>query len=374
MRRRAIEILGHLGSLGPGNSVMTALDAVLADNTAAVAVRCSAAEAIGRLEFPANANVPVADLSKKLGTVAAYACRDEIKRVEDQEAKEGREQGSGGPGGGMPGGMYPGGMSGGMYPGAMPGYGESGMYGGMPGGASPGSATGQFDPLGYRIGLTRRQVKYRMLLVKRGLLGPGAVTPAAAKSGPTKPVPPKPEKTEPAKPDATPPGPGQAVPGQAAPTPTGVFALAKGNDVAYLVKLIKGIDDIMAVVEGTSFKDMTALITELRGKVQKFENDCGIVVALAGEEPEAIVDQGLLENPLGIPEGIPTAPPAAGASKPATPPAKGPAQPPAKTPTEPQPATAPAEKPPAAAPASKPEPGPSAPGPAKAPPSPAPAT
>ena len=46
-----------------------------------------------------------------------------------------------------------------------------------------GTPAPKFNPLGYRILLTRRRIAHEMLLVKRGLLGPDATlktSPAAA--------------------------------------------------------------------------------------------------------------------------------------------------------------------------------------------------
>ena len=63
-----------------------------------MSLRCSAAEALGRLKVPANANLAVPDTAKKLATVAAFACHKELQRVEDQETREAKDklQGAGG--------------------------------------------------------------------------------------------------------------------------------------------------------------------------------------------------------------------------------------------------------------------------------------
>lgn len=369
MRRRAVEVLGTLGSPGQNNSVVTALDGVLTDINSAVSLRCAAAEALGRLRLPANANLAVADTAKKLASVAVFACKKEAQRVEDQEAREAKDKlqsmpgagyAMGGYGGYMDGGygsMMPGAMPGmmpdttmpgdmaGMMPGAMPGM----MPGyGMPGyGAPAGQPAKKFNPLGYRILLTRRRIAHEMLLVKRGLLGPDATLKAA---------------------------PAAAAPktGSAAPPKAGLAALAKAADQAAIDDAVAGIDAIIGVVEQSSFNEMKSLIAELRGKVRQMEDKCGIVVEL----PQAIVPgagpEGLPANTLELPPEIP------GLDLPAMPgqaPAEGPAEKaPAVQGAAGKPAAAPpAGKPAAGSPAAKP---PTAPGPGKPPaagPGPAPA-
>jgi uncharacterized protein (UPF0147 family) len=129
MQRRAADVLGMLGSVGQGNRVVTALEQIVADDTLDVKLRCSAADALGQLNYPANPNINAADIAKRLGAVAVLACHEEIQRVEDQiardEARKKRPPG----GGGMP---YGGDMYGGdMYGGGEEMYGGSDMYGGM---------------------------------------------------------------------------------------------------------------------------------------------------------------------------------------------------------------------------------------------------
>jgi len=297
MRRRAVEVLGALGSPGQNNSVVTALDGVLADINTAVSLRCAAAEALGRLRLPANTNLAVADAAKKLASVAVFACKKEAQRVEDQEAREAKDKlqsmggagyaMSGGYGGGygamMPGAMpdttMPGDMAG-MMPGAMPGM----MPGyGMPGyGAPAGQPAKKFNPLGYRILLTRRRLAYEMLQVKRGLLGPDATlkpAPAAAapKTGSTASAPPK----------------------------AGLAALAKAADQAAIDNAVAGIDAIIGVVEQSSFNEMKPLIAELRGKVRQLEDTCGIVVELPQEIVPGAGPEGLPANTLELPPEIP---------------------------------------------------------------------
>jgi hypothetical protein len=194
----------------------------------------------------------------------------------------------------------------------MGGYGEEmGDYGGMMGGY--GTPAARFNPLGYRIVMTRRRIKSQLLLVKEGLVGPGG--PLGADKG--------------------------------------VLARASdGEQKDYVNKAIKGIDDIIAIIDANEETEMQPMIEKLSGGVQLLENNCEVVVTLPGEEGE-MLDEGLL-NPLGLPDGMsgPDAP--ADAASPAAPTAPGPG--PAATPPAgaapaagPGPAAAPAAGEPAAA-------------------------
>ncbi len=328
MRRRAVEVLGALGSTGQNNSVVTALDGVLTDIDTAVSLRCAAVEALGRLRFPANANIAVADTAKKLASVAVFACKKEAQRVEDQEALEAKDklQAAGAAGYPMAGGYggYMDAGSGGMMP-EMPSMMPSmmpEMPGMMPGyGTPPGTTAKKFNPLGYRVLLTRRRLAYEMLLVKRGLLGPNApLKPAVA-----------PAKT---LPTAPPP-----------PSKAGLSALAKAAaDQTLIEEAASGIDAIIAVLEDSSFNEIKPLVAELRGKVRQMEDKCGIVVELPQEAAPGAGQEGLPANVLELPPDIP------GLDLPAMP-----GQMPAEEPAE----KAPAGKPAAPAPETKP---PAAPG------------
>ena len=287
MRRRAVEILGYLGSPGPNDRVLTALDGILADNKAPVPLRCSAAEAFGRLQFPANAKLAVAELSKKLATVAVLACQKELQRVEDQEAEEakaaltqpGAMGGSYGMDYGTGGGYMESGYMGsesmdpgyGMMPEMTPGYGTMPGYG-MP----SGMPAAKFNPLGYRILLTRRRIAHQLLSVKRGLLGPEATLKAGAPSGP------------------------------APTTKSGLAALVKaGADQTALDNAVSGIDAIIREVEKSTFNEMKPLTVELRAKVRQLEDKCGIVVELPEESVPGATPDSLLSNPLELPADIP---------------------------------------------------------------------
>jgi hypothetical protein len=320
LRRRAVEILGHLGSPGQNNSVLTTLDGVLADNKATVGLRCSAAEAFGRLRFPANAKIAVPDLAKKLATVAAFACQKELQRVEEQEAREAKDAlpQPGGMGYGMGSGMGSGGYmeSGygdmpGMMP-EMPGYGmmPGGMPGGMPGYGMPsGTPAAKFNPLGYRILLTRRRIAHEMLLVKRGLLGSEATLKAASAAAKASP---------------------------SAPPKAGLMALVKtGADQTAIDNAVSGIDAIIREVEKSTFNEMKPLVAELRTKVRQLEDQCGIVVELPDELVPGATADALLSSPLEMPADIPGLEmPAVAGEDPAAEPAE---QPPVPAPDVPAP-------------------------------------
>lgn len=213
IRRRATDVLGMLGSTGQGR-VVSALEQVVGDEQAGIDVRCSAAEALGRLNYPADANINVAEIAQKLGVVAASACFKEIERVEQLLAREGRDPRR--PGGAM--------VAGG-------GYGGPGMFG-DPTGRS--LATGPAD---YRVALTRRRVKQQMLQVRSGLIGPsrngdgGLAAVAGADNG------------------------GQQI-----------------------KRIADAVDEIIAITDDSTFTGLTELVTDLRARVQQMEEDFDFVV------------------------------------------------------------------------------------------------
>jgi hypothetical protein len=240
--------------------------------------------------LPANANIAVPDTAKKLASVAVFACKHEAQRVEDQEAQEAKDklQGAGGGPYGMGGGYMEGGyggmMPGAMMPGMMPG-GMSDMPGMMPGYTTPsGKTPKKFNPLGYRVLLTRRRLTYEMLLVKRGLLGPDATLKPAASAAA-------------AKTSSTAPPP---------PPKAGLSALARAAaDQALIDEVVGGIDAVIAVVEKGGFTEMKPLVAELRGKVRQMEDKCGIVVELPQATAPGAGQPGVPASPLELPPEIP---------------------------------------------------------------------
>jgi hypothetical protein len=176
--------------------------------------------------------------------------------------------------------------------------------------------------------LTRRRIAYEMLLVKRGLLGPDATlkatsVAAAAKTSPTAP-PPAPK--------------------------AGLSALIKaGADQTAVDNVVKEIEEIIKVVEKSTFNEMKPLVAELRGKVRQLEDKCGIVIELPEAKAPGASPESLLTNPLDLPAGVPGLDlPAVPAEAPAAGPAGKAAADQAPPPAPPPPAAAQGAVPPAA--------------------------
>ena len=92
MRRRAIEILGALGTVGENGEVVSALKDVLEDESAAISLRCIAAEAMGRLDYGQTAAIDPKKVAETMASVAARACYSEIERVEKQHELEEKDK------------------------------------------------------------------------------------------------------------------------------------------------------------------------------------------------------------------------------------------------------------------------------------------
>jgi hypothetical protein len=79
MRKQAVDILGLLGNLGPGNQVPQLLSTYAGDSNAPYYLRQSAAEALGKLKYDgANGLNPVA-LAKSLAQLMLDSCDAEFK-------------------------------------------------------------------------------------------------------------------------------------------------------------------------------------------------------------------------------------------------------------------------------------------------------
>lgn len=338
IRRSAVDILARLGSVGRGGRVVKLLDGLLADDTEAVALRCSAAEALGRLNYPKNAAYDAKDLAKKVGTVAIVATLEQVRRSDEQQQREAKErEAEFGP------------AAGDYGPSMMPS-----QYGGGPSGsAAP-------DPFAYRLDYTRRVIKSRLVMARIGLVGPFDATKTNAPPRPPAPV----SKDSPPPPE---------------PKLQGIISLAKQPpDKEYVGKVIDGVDKIISVTDSTSSKDMASLLAAVRTNVTNMENGCGIVVKQQGAaELTAAEREKILANP-DLPEpGPPALPgkppsqlPPGKEAKPTTPPSKEatPAPPPGK---EPIPAPPPGKEP---TPTPPPKGPPPAPPPKTAAPKPPPAT
>lgn len=104
MQRRAMEILGALGSPGPNGEVAQALDQFVRDEKgASLRMRCTAADALGRLEFPSDPGLDVDKTARGLGTITISVCRthgDRFKeRLQERDMGGGAYWGYGGYGG-----------------------------------------------------------------------------------------------------------------------------------------------------------------------------------------------------------------------------------------------------------------------------------
>ncbi len=79
IRRSAAQVLASLGSPGPDNSVVKALEAITEDPQAGLALRCDAAQFIGQLKYPAGSKTNLQELANALGHQAVGICKQEIE-------------------------------------------------------------------------------------------------------------------------------------------------------------------------------------------------------------------------------------------------------------------------------------------------------
>jgi hypothetical protein len=225
MRRRAVDILGELGSVGDNGQVVATLEKVLADDAEPVALRCSAAASLGQLIYQPQPKVQPADIAKKMAMLAAYAGRKEMQRVREQQEREEEEKKRLGRGSGS-------------YGDYGESYGSSGGAFGMP----TLDETEEFNPLGYRVPLSRRRIKYRIRQVKHGLTG-------ADGAG-------------------------------------GIQSLAKTpEDQSYVQKVIDGIDGILTVTDDSTLTDINKLMDSIGNGIHNLEESCKIVVDVLDADP-----------------------------------------------------------------------------------------
>lgn len=186
MQRRAIDILGVLGTIGTNVNATQTVDAMVADEKAPLSIRCTAAEALGQLDLPPETRLDPLETARKLGELALFVCKRETKRFEDEKAfLDEKRLASGGQsgGGGMMSGGMPGGMPAGAMPGAMPGGpggggaasdddgpGAAGMPG-MPGMAGMGGSKAAAAGPDHRLVIAQRRIRSQMQCVKVGLAG-----------------------------------------------------------------------------------------------------------------------------------------------------------------------------------------------------------
>jgi hypothetical protein len=239
-RRRAIEALGLASFNKADQPVVDVLDKMLRDTAEPVAVRCTAAAALGRMNYQAT-TVNALETTKELGYLALVACDVELTRVSElQKMEEERalrlsgQTGSAGMGamGGM--GMEESGGMGmrmpGMVPSGMPGM--QGMRGmGGPGGGGMGTGTLINDPKGYRFDFVKRRIRQQLFCVQLGLHGG--------------------EEKEPTR---------------------GIFVAAKTDpEKEYYKKVVTNVNDLIKIVE-TKAVDMAQLEKDLRKSMKALED------------------------------------------------------------------------------------------------------
>jgi hypothetical protein len=140
MRRRAVEGLMFAALPGTTKQIADVIEKLIANKDEPIALRCTAADSLGRLDYK-DPVLPAAEpTARELGYLALVACNSELVRLEDVHKQDdlrtkstsrfgGIGGGMGGMGGGAAGGAMPGGASGGAMKGGMMSPGMAGMGG-----------------------------------------------------------------------------------------------------------------------------------------------------------------------------------------------------------------------------------------------------
>jgi hypothetical protein len=304
MRRRAIEGLTHAGYHQATPELIAAMDALVKNDKESLAIRTTAATAMGIMAYPASGKLELTPTAKELGFLALVACDKELARVtdlktreEDQKKRLANPSGGGYAMGGGMGDGYSGdgytdtGVGAGTYPGGgsydvgAEGPGGMMMPGGMmPGGMGPGFAAKPPDPKQYRFDYIRRKIRSQLYAVEVALGGPEVNL--------------RPTSTLP----------GQEAAAQTGPK-RGIEAIAAGQpDLEYIASVKKGVADLVRVVETTT-TDFEDLEKDLRKKMKPLE---AITRKLAEATPVAPVSEvpELPEAPM-VPEAAPSETPPA---------------------------------------------------------------
>lgn len=185
LRRRALEALGKAYALNVDPSFASLLSVMIADDAEPISLRCTAADVMAHVDYPATAPPAISSMAKDLGYLAIFACNSELLRLEDLKKYDERllrvsGGATGGGGGGMPGmpGMPGAGGGGGMpampgMPGADGGGAAGGMPGmpGMPGGGAfnKGGKAASSDPKHYRVDYSKRRLRAELFAVQLAL-------------------------------------------------------------------------------------------------------------------------------------------------------------------------------------------------------------
>jgi hypothetical protein len=153
MQRRAMEVLGALGTAGSKGEVVTALDKIVRDDSASIARRCSAIEALSNIKITSETGIDIDKTSLALATITLNVCRTTKARLDDRLLERDANGGSfspGGYGGGY--GAGGGGSSDGARPSGGGGYGSSYGGGGYGGGGYGGGGGRRGGSSGYESG------------------------------------------------------------------------------------------------------------------------------------------------------------------------------------------------------------------------------
>lgn len=180
MQRRAVEIVAALGLVGTNDPVNQAISGLVRDHNADLSLRLTAAEALGKIYVkpPAKSTIDPAKESLQLAALLVETCRQEIDRIDAWQKKKNPLFGDPSMGGSGMAGMMSGMGGAGMMPGMSSGgssdisY-EAGAAAGLGLGSESGAGgmmmtTGPKDPV---VELFRRQLKYEVECVKRGIAG-----------------------------------------------------------------------------------------------------------------------------------------------------------------------------------------------------------
>ncbi len=85
MRRRALDGLFYVSLAGPSPEIAEVIEKLVADDKEPIALRCAAADIMGRLAYKTPA-VPATEINgKQLGLLALAACHSELTRLENHE-------------------------------------------------------------------------------------------------------------------------------------------------------------------------------------------------------------------------------------------------------------------------------------------------
>lgn len=302
-RRRAAEALGFACYAKVEPSVADALDKIVRDAAEPLAMRCTAATALGRLNYQAPATVDAVATAKELGYLALVACDAELNRIKnltttetDRAARMSGQarfaSGGGNEGFGDPmGGAAPGFGETPMPSAAMPGAGGFDAMGGAGAGA-----VARADPKGYRFDYVRRRIRQQLYCVQFALTGGDEFDPARTVAAPT-----------------------GNTPEVVKLPPRGMVTFAKaGNDKKTVTDIYARVRDLAKVCEEKA-TDMASLDKELRKSMKGLETAIARKLApppappAGSTDPAASAAAKAAAGPAAaaLPDSDPVAPPAA---------------------------------------------------------------